>query len=79
MKKSITRKEYHLIEGLVCLGNRYARKLDEINNLICEVMEADDGYCGHLSDALYEFDSDVSLDKKMEYEGVEVEETCVGG
>ena len=55
-KKFITKDEYYQIIGLLTLGRNFRDKIVDVEKSLGELIEVeeDNGYYGHVSDAIYE-------------------------
>lgn len=69
MKKTITPQEKLQLLGLLTLARQHQKMVREAEGAMIKVLDHDDNYLDHLSDAMYD---DSSIDDALKYMGVKV-------
>ena len=75
MKKTITKKEYYAIMGLMELARRYYEQIQECEKTYGEIVDYKEEYgsYGHFSDQIFE---DGDIDKVLKNEGIKVNKSA---
>lgn len=75
----ITNEQYHEVVGLLALGRRHRRTIDEIREALRSLLEPDEEY-GHCDDAIWEdYSAKVLLKKTGTVVGIRVRKGVTDG